>query len=278
MDNWRESVMADVEQAKDGVKVFAVIAENAGRLGFEYCAFGMRMPIPLSRMPVYMQNNYPVQWQRLYQENGYLRIDPTVTRGLGSTLPFLWPAPAPHASEFWDAAWSHGLKHGWAQSARDPSGAIGMFTFARSHTSIDRFELDTNESRLEWLAHIGHAAMARILLPDTLPEVRHNLSLREREVLLWSAEGKTALEIGAILGLTESTVNYHVTNAVKKLRASNKIHAVAKAAILGILFAEITLGNGFGYDPSISREDPQPASNNSRPNETIAKPDTLARS
>ncbi|SDH01417.1 autoinducer binding domain-containing protein [Paraburkholderia phenazinium] len=251
MDNWRENVMGRIEQARDSAEVFSVVARSALSLGFEYCAFGMRMPIPLSRLPIYLRNNYPLRWQQIYRESGYLRADPTVSRGLGSTLPFLWPAPTTNGSEFWQAAWSHGLAHGWAQSARDPSGAIGMFTFARSHTPIERAELDANESHLEWLAHFGHTAMARALLPSTLPEVSNGLSEREREVLLWSAEGKTAAEIGSILGVAESTINYHVTNAVKKLRASNKIHAVAKAALLGLLFT------GFvGTDASIGASMP----------------------
>lgn len=237
MDSWREDVMVQIERAMDAAQAFSVIAKAVADLGFEYCAFGMRMPIPLSRMPVYMRNNYPVQWQLHYREQSLLRIDPTVEHGMRSTLPFLWPVPSARGSDFWQAAWSYGLRYGWVQSARDPSGAVGMFTFARSHTPFERLELDAKESRLEWLAHVGHAMMAKLLLPHTLPEACNPLSVREREVLLWSAEGKTSIEIATILDVAESTVNYHVTNAVKKLRAANKMHAVAKAAILGLLFS-----------------------------------------
>lgn len=256
MDNWRKNVLETIEQTGDEGQAFEVVAHAARSLGFEYCSFGMRLPIPVSRMPVYMRNTYPDEWQRRYREAGYLRIDPTVERARESPLPFLWPVPAAHASGFWQDAWDHGLRHGWAQSARDPSGAISLFSFARSHTPISRLELDANESRLEWLAHVGHATMARTLLASTLPEVSEKLSLREREVLVWSAEGKTADEIGSILGLAESTVNYHVTHAVKKLRAANKMHAVAKAAILGLLFTEIARSNGPLDEPAGFADEP----------------------
>ncbi|CAH2773971.1 MAG: hypothetical protein CBARDCOR_2410 [uncultured Caballeronia sp.] len=52
MDSWREDVMVQIERATDGTQAFSVMAKTVVDLGFEYCAFGMRMPIPLSRMPV----------------------------------------------------------------------------------------------------------------------------------------------------------------------------------------------------------------------------------
>ncbi|MCX4161037.1 MULTISPECIES: helix-turn-helix transcriptional regulator [Paraburkholderia] len=61
------------------------------------------------------------------------------------------------------------------------------------------------------------------------------LSLREREVLRWSAQGKTSYEIGIILGLTERTINFHIAKSIMKLDASNKTHAVVKAVLLGLI-------------------------------------------
>jgi DNA-binding CsgD family transcriptional regulator len=61
------------------------------------------------------------------------------------------------------------------------------------------------------------------------------LSTRETEVLRWSAEGKTAEDIGLILHLTERTVNFHIANAIKKMGASNKISAVVQAVLSGVL-------------------------------------------
>jgi LuxR family transcriptional regulator len=61
------------------------------------------------------------------------------------------------------------------------------------------------------------------------------LSIREAEVLRWSAEGKTADDIGVILHLSERTVNFHIANAVRKMGASNKISAVVQAVLSGVL-------------------------------------------
>lgn len=43
------------------------------------------------------------------------------------------------------------------------------------------------------------------------------LTKREREVMLWTTEGKTAWEISTILECTERTVNAHLKNAMDKM-------------------------------------------------------------
>jgi len=55
------------------------------------------------------------------------------------------------------------------------------------------------------------------------------LTPREREVLAWVAQGKSAWEIGEILNITKRTVDEHAQAAVRKLGAVNRTHAVAIA-------------------------------------------------
>jgi len=68
---------------------------------------------------------------------------------------------------------------------------------------------------------------------DMQSDVR--LSERERECLLWVSVGKTAWETAAILGRSQRTVEFHLTNAIRKLNAANKVHAAAIAIRNGIL-------------------------------------------
>lgn len=71
--------------------------------------------------------------------------------------------------------------------------------------------------------------------PHSPPITGSLLSTRETEVLRWSAEGKTAEDIGTILHLKERTVNFHIGNAIKKLGATNKTSAVVQAVLSGAL-------------------------------------------
>jgi LuxR family quorum sensing-dependent transcriptional regulator len=60
-------------------------------------------------------------------------------------------------------------------------------------------------------------------------ENRKLLTAREREVLTWVAQGKSAFEIAEILHIAKRTVDEHVQIAVRKLGAANRTHAVAIA-------------------------------------------------
>lgn len=62
-----------------------------------------------------------------------------------------------------------------------------------------------------------------------------HITPREKEILLWLAEGKTKFETAIILGITEDTVNTHTTNARAKLNAVNSIQLIAKALRGGII-------------------------------------------
>lgn len=56
-----------------------------------------------------------------------------------------------------------------------------------------------------------------------------HLSQREREVLMWAAEGKTASETASILKVSASAVNLYAQRAMSKLQARTKTQAVAIA-------------------------------------------------
>jgi len=83
-------------------------------------------------------------------------------------------------------------------------------------------------------AHAQDAAL-RVLLPPKPQEDSPDLTRRELESLRWTMEGKTAWELGRILGISEQTAVRHVNNAARKLDCVNKHHAVVKALRLGLI-------------------------------------------
>lgn len=237
MDAWREDQFDMLLKLESEQELFERVSNIATAMGFEYCAYGVRMPIPISRPPFALFNNYSVEWQKHYQEREFLMVDPTVQHGLKSTRPLVWtPEVFGNTPELWEEARAHGLRFGWAQSARDANGAIGMLTLARSVGQLEPIDLVENQFKMVWLSQMTHAGMAQLLLPKMIPESLVVMTAREREVLRWTAEGKTAFEVGQILSVSERTVNFHINNVVHKLGASNKIQAAVKAASLGMLF------------------------------------------
>lgn len=69
------------------------------------------------------------------------------------------------------------------------------------------------------------------------PAASISLTKREREVLSWTSEGRTASEIGEQLNISERTVTFHINNILAKLGAANKVQAVVKAIGMGLIQA-----------------------------------------
>jgi DNA-binding CsgD family transcriptional regulator len=61
------------------------------------------------------------------------------------------------------------------------------------------------------------------------------LTPRELECLQWTMQGKTAWEVGKILGISEQTAARHLNNATRKLDCTSKHQAVLKALRLGLI-------------------------------------------
>nr|WP_313624609.1 helix-turn-helix domain-containing protein [Achromobacter sp.] len=61
------------------------------------------------------------------------------------------------------------------------------------------------------------------------------LSDRQAACLHWSAAGKTSWETSRILGVSESTVNFHLRNACCRLGVRGRRAAVVAALRLGLL-------------------------------------------
>jgi LuxR family quorum-sensing system transcriptional regulator SolR len=237
MDTWREDFFNAFLNLESEQEVLDLMAEMARAIGFEYCAYGIQMPVPVSRPKVAMVNNYSPEWQAHYQQRGYLHIDPTVQHALKSTLPVVWSQELfKSAQDMWEEAHSYGLRVGWAQSSRDAFGCVGLLTLARSAGQLTASELQANQAKMTWFTQHVHVGMSRLLIPKMAPETQILLTAREKEVLRWTAEGKTAYEISLILAISERTVNFHINNVVLKLGASNKTQAAVKAVALGLLF------------------------------------------
>ena len=69
----------------------------------------------------------------------------------------------------------------------------------------------------------------------TLTHPTKSLTLREAEVMTWTAHGKTRSEISIILSISKETVKNYIENACHKLDAVNKTQAAAMAVALGII-------------------------------------------
>ena len=237
MQSWFEDLMHGVASLKTGDEIFQRIKDGAQELGFEYCAFGLQLPYPLTSHHVVIMNNYSPAWQERYQRQNFIEQDPTVLLGRRTNAPMLWCEQLfEEAKSMWEEAQAHGLQHGWSQSSIDSTGAASLLSLSRSQDKISQLELVEKECRMRWLVQVAHLALSKAYKTESEGNTLPELSKRETEVMRWSADGKSAVEVADILNLSKNTVDFHIKNAVQKLGTKNKTAAVVRAVMLGLLF------------------------------------------
>ncbi|WP_051885476.1 helix-turn-helix transcriptional regulator [Lysobacter antibioticus] len=131
-----------------------------------------------------------------------------------------------------EIAGEHGLRGGitvpsWSQGVR-----WSFMTF--THTAIvDPREMVPTVASAVYFVNCMQATLDRLMRQrQPLP----TLSEREREVLRWSAVGKTSWEISVILRISERTVNFHLQQVSRKLGVKGRRAACARAVALGLIF------------------------------------------
>lgn len=189
--------------------VFREIAELARNVGFEHCTYTIQMPLPLSR-PVALTFSSDAKEPVAFRSADITKRSVAGSRGHGA-----------------DSSFTR------ITTIRALSGAIGQLTLIRNPQSGSDAPID--DQKLDWLTRFSHERMTSLLMPRMLPEASVELTRRQVEILRWTADGKTVPEIAAILGISERTVKFHITNIQDKLRATNKLQAVVKAIALGLL-------------------------------------------
>lgn len=180
-------------------------------------------------------STYPSTWTTQYLKNRYERFDPVITQVLGATEPFQWGLDLgkrilsrPQRELFEDAA-RFGIAHGFTIPIHDGRGPIAAVTFAADDNRNAAFSrrVEANKQVLQLMAMYFHAHARRTLSPNRLIN-GVSLSPREFECLEWAAQGKSAWEIGHILGITRRTASFHLENAKAKLGVHSISHAVAR--------------------------------------------------
>lgn len=237
MKCWQVDQLRLVRCAGTSENTFAMVLAEVNRLGFNYCSFGMKGPLPLVSPRALWVSNYPAGWQQRYQEQDYVRCDPTVAHALVSDEVILWSDEVFCASSQMRAeACSFGLVHGLAQPRRDAQGIVSLLTCVRSDPAISDEELKAKGERLQWLSYLCHESMITHWGAALRSRPETKLSARELEVLRWSCDGKTASDMAEIIGVSEATVNFHMRNACLKLGTPNKTAAAVRAALMGLLW------------------------------------------
>jgi len=192
--------------------------------------------------------NYPDDWMTYYMEEGYDKIDPVPKFCFTSNSPFTWAFITnnlniskaqkrlmfqANEAELFDGI---GIPiHG----VNGELSGVGMASSTKK-PGVSRTTLLT----IKAICHQFHLAYTDLLLANNKGSegTRIKLTNREYEILSWASEGKSDSDISDILGISYSTVRFHLNNVYSKLDANERIFAITKAIRLGLILPSYISG------------------------------------
>lgn len=233
--HWWNDLRIEMLKLQEAPQIFALLKQEVQQLGFDYYAYGVRHSIPFTRPKTDIYGSYPRQWLEHYHQHNYAAVDPSILNGLRSTQMMVWSDALFHDHrKLWSEAQDWGLRVGATLPIRSPNNALSVLSVARTYTAISTMECEHIRLRLRCIIEAVSNRLADIGHQQTTSELIE-LSLREREILQWTADGKSSGEIALILGISVNTVNFHLKIIQKKFGAANKTLAAAYGAALGLI-------------------------------------------
>ncbi len=209
------------------------------RLGFDTVAATVVLDHLLGEAEFITIDNTPREYKESFQNPLNGRRDPVMQHCKRQSVPIIWDQSTyvRHGlGDKWEEQARFGISNGICLALHMPEGRHFILGVERDRpVPMDAAELTRVVADLQLFAVCAQDAALRILMPKSADPRLPSLTPRELDSLRWTMEGKTAWEVGSVLGITERTAALHVNNATHKLGCVNKHQAVLKALRLGLL-------------------------------------------
>ncbi len=223
-------------------EVFKHFCEALASLGFDSVVYSLLTDhVSLKRKAGHgVICNYPEDWMQHYNAKGYLTYDPVIHHAFTTPAPYTWkqlldsPVLPQMGKKILNESQEANLLDGAAVAIYGPNFEIAGVGLASTTGGVNP---DKNIlSLIQALANQFHIAYSN-LDPNykELPPQYIELTQREREILLWSAEGKSVSVIATILSTSDDNVKYHLKKIYRKLGVTDRLQAVVKAIMLGLI-------------------------------------------
>lgn len=197
-------------------------------------------------------------WETEYRDNNFVQHDHTLSFARRTNVGFRWQdAPLPPqlgkkksgAVKLLEAAHDHGFEEGYIlpfhfadTQGRHHTALVALFwkdtadDMIRALPPLRKHELElTMLYFVQKIIALKGSEMRKQSSFTQRPDDFSHLTDRERQALTWAGRGRSAMETSKILNISETTVKGYLVQAMVKLEAINKTHAVAKAVHLGLI-------------------------------------------
>jgi len=223
--------VSEIESAQTSDDVLKTFQTAIGKCGLRsFLITGLPIPHDSEWHRAILYDGWPREWFTRYKSQGHFLHDPCAARSRMTAKPFLWhQLPADRltvrARLVMSEAAEFGMKDGLCVPVHMPLAGPAVVTAAS-----DRIEIPPGALPLiETLCVHAFRRLSGFHAACASEEIKAPLTPRERELLQWSAQGKSTDDISCILGVSTNTVESHHRNIRDKLDAINVAHAIVKA-------------------------------------------------
>ena len=230
---------SEVMESRDRDEFQGELVAFTKRLGFDTFSATVVIDHLLGEAEFITVDNTPREYKDVFRNPLSGRRDPVMQHCKRQSIPIIWDQATyvrHGVGEMWEEQARFGISNGICLALHMPEGRHFIIGVERDRpVSMDAAELTRVVADLQLFAVHAQDAALRILMPGSIDPSLPSLTPRELETLRWTMAGKTAWEVGDLLGITERTASLHVNNATHKLGCVNKHQAVLKALRLGLI-------------------------------------------
>ncbi len=228
-----------VIEARDRDEFRSRVIDFTRALGFDTVSAMTVIDHLLGEPEFIIIDNIPSAYAGEFNDRANCALDPVMQHCKYKSVPIIWDQHTYTTRGLgakWETQASHGFCNGVAMALHLPEGKHFFLGVDRDQPlPVDVAERMRIVADLQLFAVCAQEAALRLLVPRSADPDLPPLTPRELEALRWTMEGKTAWEVGGILGISERTAVLHVSNATRKLGCVSKHQAVLKALRLGML-------------------------------------------
>jgi len=236
-----QSRYLSVLEAKTRDEFQAGLVRFTRQLGFETVSAMTVIDHFLGEPEFITVDNTPAAYRTAYEDRSNGKRDPVMQHCKVKSVPIIWDQATyvrAGQADKWERQASFGYRCGISLAMHMPKGLHFLVGVDRDQPlPACSAEINRMTADLQLFAVYAQDVVMRVLVPKPPKEQDiPSLTRRELECLRWTMEGKTAWELGRILGIAEQTAVRHTYNATRKLGCVSKHQAVLKALRLELIW------------------------------------------
>ncbi|MEJ0002964.1 MAG: LuxR family transcriptional regulator [Pararobbsia sp.] len=223
--------IAKISACENAANLTDALAFVSERQGFPSVLFGLKASKAARYDAAWVATNYAPAWRERYEKSALHLVDTTVAHALHRLRPLVWDQrtfKTGAESQFYEEAAGFGLKSGITFPIHGPKGEFGMLSLATDQT-FAWDEMQAAVASLSWMRDYVFEISSNFVAGRVQQLTQSPLTPRESECLKWLTTGKTSWEIAKILICSEATINFHISNIIKKLGVYSRQQAVVKS-------------------------------------------------